>query len=336
MQKVHYELDLNNRLVLKSGKKSTLTGFRRVIDGRFKVNKNNELSYRVKSPVSRGHRFPNQFRLRGEWSLTNNHDLRLTLDKESRKTFGDKVTLEGKILDVKANSLLFAITTKTKEGVQKTYVLNLGGAWKTDKYNRLSFHVKREKQRTDILTFKGVWEINKNHEIVYRYEKALLIRKKRKIHTLIFKGHWDIKKRLRISYVLSKDTNSVFDFTARAGILKERYIKYEVGIGLKRKAKPLKRTVTLFGRWKMKKASWLTFEVEYENKKIREIVFRADARLTNKDTVLFRLKNDVENKSIGVSLKLSRKILKGRGEAFVRLLKSKHESALYAGATQRW
>jgi len=336
MQKVRYELDPHNRLLLKSGKKSILTGFRRVIDGRFKVDKNNELSYHAKSPVSRGQRFPNQLRLRGEWSLTNSHDLRLTLDKESRETFGDKITLQGKILDVKANSLLFAITTKTKEGVQKTYVLNLGGAWKADKHNRLSFHVKREKQRTDILTFKGAWEINKNHQIVYRYKKALLIRKKRKIHTLTFRGHWDIKKRLRISYVLSKDTDSAFDFTARAGILKERYIKYEVGIRLKQKAKPLKRAVILFGRWKIKKASWLIFEVEYENKKIHEITFETEARLTDKDTVLFRLKNNIKNRDIGMSLKLSRKILKGRGEAFVRLLKSKHESAVYTGATQKW
>ena len=317
MQKTRYELDPHSRLVGKRGKKSSLTDFRRVVDGRFKVDKNNELSYHTKVPLSQNENFPNQLKLKGKWSLTRSHDLSFTLDKEARKTFGDKITLHGKILDVRKNSLLFAITTKTKENTRTTYVLNLSGAWKADKKNRLSFHVRREKDRRDILTFKGAWEINENHEIVYRYEKALLIRKKRKTHTLIFKGHWDIKKRLRISYVLNRNTDSAFNFTTRAGILKKRYIKYEIGIGLENKAKPLKRTVILFGRWRIKKASWLTFDVEYENKKIHGITFGTEARLTDKDTVCFRLKNDMKNKDIGVSVKLSRKIPGGKGTAFV-------------------
>ena len=321
MQKIRYELDPYNRLVVKSGKKSALARFRKVIDGRFKIGKNNELSYHVKSPLSPNEKIPNQIKLRGRWSLTKNHDLRLTFDKEYRKTLGDKITLQGEILGAAAHSLLFAITTKTKEGVQKTYTLNLGGVWRADKNNRLSFHIKREKQRTDILTFKSSWEINKNHEIIYRYEKALLIRKKRKTHTLEFKGHWDVKDKFRISYMLSKSMDSGFNFYASAGGL---------GAGIKNN-KPV-----LFGEWKIKKGAKFTFKIELKKRNISKLILGVEGKLTDRDTILCRLKKDVAGKGTGVTVKLSRKILKGNGLAFVRLLKEKRESSVYAGAAWRW
>ena len=336
MAKIRYEVDPHNRLVLdESGGKSELRKFRKVIDGRFKINGKNELSYHIKSPAA-DESIPHQLKLRGKWSLTDNHDLQLTLDKQGRETFGDKVTLHGRILDVKANSLLFAITTKTKDNIRSTYVLNLGGSWKADRNNRLSFHIKREMGEHDILTFNGTWEINRNHRIVYRYEKAKFVRKKKKTHTLTFKGHWDIKKRLRLSYLLEGRTDSVFEFRTSAGIFKKGYIKYTLGIGLANRVNPVRRIVTLYGSWKLKRNVGLLFEVKYENKKLHAIVFGAEARLTSRDTISFRLKNDIGNKNIGATLKLSHRILKGDGQAFLRLLKSKREFAIYAGAGWRW
>ena len=349
MQKVRYELDPHNRLVIDdSGRKSDLTEFRKVIDGRFKTDKFNNLSYHVKAPhhslrsgagqapLQEDEHIPHQIKLKGEWSLTDNNELRLTLDKWARETFGDQITLQGEILDVDKNSLLFAITTTTKDNTQSTYVLNLGGSWKADENNRLSFHVKKEEGRHDILTFNGVWEIHKNHQIIYQYEKAELIRKKRVTHALTFKGYWGISEKARISYILSKGTDSVFDFKTSAGIFKENYIKYELGIGLVNRAKPITKTVTLFGKWNLKKDVGLIFEIEYENKKTKQIVFGADANLTDKDTISFKLKNDIENKDIGINLELSHKIIKGDGEAFLRVLKSRQEAAIYAGAAWRW
>ncbi|MBN2453886.1 MAG: hypothetical protein JXB40_06500 [Candidatus Omnitrophica bacterium] len=337
MQKVRYEIDPYNRLIVDGpGAKSDLPKFRKVLDGKFRTDKNNNLSYHIKAPLSEGSAMPNQVKLSGQWSLTDNHELSLKLDKSCRETFGDRITLQGDILDVKQNSLLFAVTTAAKENTRSTYVLNIGGRWKADENNRLSFHVKREGGRYDILTFKGAWEVNKHHQIIYEYEKARLIRKKRQSHTLTFKGYWDIKERARISYVLSADTDSVFDFSTGAGIFKEKYIQYEVGIGLTDRAKKAKRTIRLSGKWNLKKGAGLIFEVEYENKRVKAIVFGAEAKLTDKDTVSFRLKNDIENKDIGVSMELSHKIFRGDGEAFLRALASRRESAVYAGTAWRW
>ncbi|MBU4473465.1 MAG: hypothetical protein L6254_01470 [Candidatus Omnitrophica bacterium] len=346
MEKVHYELDPHNRLVIKkSGREAELRRFRKVLDGQFKVDKNSTLTYHVKAPVSEDLKAPHQVKLRGVWSLTKNHDLRLTLDKWKRQTFGDQLTLQGDIIDVHKNSLLFAVTTRSQGNTQSLYGLKLQGSWQADKNNRLTFRVKRGGDEYDTLAFDGIWQINKNHQIIYQYQKAQLKRRPKKIHTLTFKGYWDIKDKTRISYIIDKDTHSGFDFSAGGGsafggkttlgIFKDNYIKYEIGIGLASKTKPVKRTITLYGSWKLKKDLGLIFEVEYENSKICAIIFGAEARLTDKDTVLFKLKNNL-NREIGAELELAHQILRGDGEAFLRLLQSRQESVISAGAGWRW
>ena len=105
--------------------------------------------------------------------------------------------MQGRILDVRKNSLLFSVSTKTKENTQSTYILKLAGAWQTDKNNRIIFKAKRSRGKHDILTFKGAWEINKQHQIIYKYKKSQLIRKQKSLNTLTFKGYWDIQDKTR-------------------------------------------------------------------------------------------------------------------------------------------
>jgi hypothetical protein len=336
MQKLRYEIDPHNRLLVSErGRKASFTYFRRALDGRFKVDKNNTLSYHIKAPVPRDMNIPHQVKLKGEWSLTGNHDLKLTLDKWGRQTFGDRLTLRGNIIDVNKNSVLFGLTTWKKEGTRSTYTIRLQGSWQADKHNRLTFRVKKEERKHDILILNGIWEINKNHRIIYQYKKAHLIRKTKKTHTLAFKGYWDIEDKARISYIIDRNTNSIFNFKTSLGLFKGNYIKYELGIGLSKRPKPIKRTITLYGTWKIKKNIGLIFEVKYENQKPRAIVFGAEANLTPKNTVSFRLRNDI-NKDMSANLKISRKILKGDGQAYIRALKSKRESAIFAGASRKW
>ena len=161
---MRYEVDPYNRLVLRDTATTTdLPRFRKVIDGKFRVDKNNNLSYHIKAPLPEANKVPRQFKLKGKWSLTESHDLKLTLDKTCRKTFGEQIIVKGEILDVGAGSVFFAMKTRTKDSRKTLYVLRLGGAWKADKYNRLSFHIQKEKSRHDILTFTGMWDINKSH-----------------------------------------------------------------------------------------------------------------------------------------------------------------------------
>jgi len=335
-ERVRFEIDPHNRLIVAvTGAKSKVSRFRHIITGYFKTDKNNSLSYHVKAPTPQGAHIPHQVKLQGNWSLTDDHNLQLTLDKWGRQTLGDKLTLQGRILDIRKNSLLFSVTTKTKENVQSTYILKLAGAWQADKQNRLTFRIKRGQGRDEFLTFKGGWELNKHHQIIYWYEKTQLIRKQKRIHTLTFKGYWGIKDKTRLYYVIDKRSNSVFAFKTGVGIFKGKYIKYKVAIGVLDKGKPRTRTITLYGTWKIKKGIGLTFEIEYENKKIHAIVFGANVKLTPKNKISFKLKNE-RNKEIGGELELTHEILKGDGESFLRFLKSKDETTVIVGAGFRW
>lgn len=337
MQKIRYEVDPYNRLAVdSSGRESGLAEFRRVLDGRFKTDQANNLTYLVKAPLSQGENIPNQIKLAGSWSLMSDHKLCLTLDKSARKTFGDRIILQGEILDVDDNSILFAVNTKTKDGASSTYALNLSGSWKADRYNRLTFCVKREGGTGDVLTFNGAWEVDKHHRLTYQYERARLATKKKDVHTLTFDGYWDIKDALRLSYVLSEATDSAFEFRAGAGVFREGYIKYEIGIGAAGRQTPETRAVTLSGTWNLKKNTGLTFDVKYDGRKTRAIVFGADARISGNDTVSFRLRSGFGNKDIGASLELRRKLLKGDAEAFLSACASRRESAVYAGAAWKW
>ncbi|MFA5411280.1 MAG: hypothetical protein WC321_05415 [Candidatus Omnitrophota bacterium] len=332
MEKLKYELDPHNRLTATS---RALRGIRRVLDGQFKIAGRNSLAYHVKAPLPEGIKAPSQVKLKGNWSLTKERQLRLTLDKWYRQRFGDEVTLQGEIIDAQKNMLLFAVKSRTRQGMPSRYILKLAGAWQADERNRLNFKVDKGQGKFDSLVFEGAWDIDKNYQIIYKLEKEQLTRRRKKIHTLTFKGHWEVKDKTRLSYVIDADSGSGFEFKTSAGVFKNNYIKYELGIGLAHKKRAVKRAIIFFGKWRIRKGAGLVFEAEQGNGRIQAIVFGAEARLTAKDTAAFKLRNSL-NKGLGAELELSHDIFKGDGQAFLRLLKAKGESAILAGAGWRW
>ncbi|MFH0827462.1 MAG: hypothetical protein V1923_06255 [Candidatus Omnitrophota bacterium] len=332
MEKCKYEFDPHNRLTVKTG---GVRGIRKVLDGQFKISDHNTLTYHIKSSVPDGIKAPHQVKLKGTWFLTKDLELRLMLDKWRRQTFGDQLRLQGEIIDVRKNALLFALTTRTKDERSSLYALELCGSWQADAKNRLTFRVDKGRGRYDPLTLDGAWQINKNYQIIYLYKKEQLTQKEKKIQALTFKGYWDIRDKARLSYVLNKDMGSGFDFETSAGVFKKDYIKYELGIRVSGKKQPVKRTITFLGKWKVKKNAGLVFEIERGERKIQGLVFGAQARLTDKGEVLLSLRNDL-NRGIGAGLELSRDIFKREGQAFLRLLQSKQESVLLIGSGRRW
>ncbi|MDP2941131.1 MAG: hypothetical protein Q8N85_02600 [Candidatus Omnitrophota bacterium] len=331
MEKIKYEFDPHNRLIAESA----FRGIRKVLDGQFKISAHNLLTYHVKTPFPADIKAPHQLKLRGTWSLTEDHQLRLTLDQWRRPTFGDQLTLRGEILDVKKNSLLFAVKTRTKDGLPSMYLIELAGAWQANAQNRLTFRVNKENNGSDALNFEGSWQVDENYQIIYRYFQKQLTRKVKEIHTLTFQGYWDIQDKTRLSFVLDVNSDSRFDFNTTLGIFKDNYIKYELGVGLSSVRQPAKQTVTFFGRWQIKKNIGLVFAVEREGRQIQQIVFGAQAKLANTGAVSFYLRNSL-NQDIGAELKLSRDMFGGDGQAFLRLLKEKRELAILVGAGWRW
>lgn len=176
MTKLRYEVDPHNRLVLKgAGERSGVNRFRRVLDGAFKIGGGNSLLYHIKAPAAgfeRGLKLPHQVRLDGKWSLTKNHDLKLTLNNWRRQALGDELTLAGQILQAQANSLLFVLTTRTRDNRTHTNILKLQGRWQADKCNRLEFELEKSGSSGGALTLGSAWEVNKRRQLVYRYQKA--------------------------------------------------------------------------------------------------------------------------------------------------------------------
>ena len=172
MEKIKYELDPYNRFVInKQGKRSGLRKFRKVIDGKFKLDSKNNLAYHIKSPTLKDEKIPNQINLQGRWTLTKDHSLRFLIDKKQRETFGNSLTLKGEILDAKENSIFFSANTKRKDLTKSVYTLNLKGKWSVDRYNRLIFNVRKGANNYDAILFRGAWKISKKHNIVYEYKK---------------------------------------------------------------------------------------------------------------------------------------------------------------------
>jgi hypothetical protein len=253
MNKVFYEVDPFNRLIIGSlagGKKSRVKKFRQVVNGRFKTDENNELSYEVNK--SSGINIPQKIKFSGKYSLDNDHNLVITLNKWNNQCEGNRLTLKTSVMDAKSNEIALLVNSKSGENKSLTYVMKLYGSWQADKQNRLTFGVERDQDSVDGLTLSGAWEINKNNEIVYRRAKSG--------NDLLFRGHWDIKDKCRLRYVLDKKTGSAFNFQSSLGTLapkgKDTYAVFDIGISLS-KTKRLIRKIIFSGKLKMAKGQEL-------------------------------------------------------------------------------
>jgi hypothetical protein len=329
-EKIRYEVDPHNRLVSeKTGKESEVPGFRTVLDGEFEIDENNQVTYHVKK--SQGSETPQQVKLRGKWALDNEHNLVLTLDKWGNQIAGNKLTVESELIDAKGDEIAFSVTSKDSENNTHIYIVKLGGIWQADEHNRLMFNVQKESDATDKITLRGAWEVNKQNELMYTYEKSASGKKEKVTKAITFRGYWDIAGKHRIIYVLNKEIGSEFDFKVSVGKPAARGLEYEIGVG----ATPSKKTITLFGGWKVNKNLGLLFEMPYAEGKIQSIVLGGWGKF-NKD---YRLDLRLQTKAgedLGIDVKLSRRILKGQGEAFIRALRSQKEVSIVAGIGFRW
>src|SRR3989338_973850 len=329
-EKIRYEIDPHNRLVYeKTGKESEVPRFRAVLDGAFEVDENNNVTYHVKkSQVSD---IPQQVKLRGKLALDNEHNLVLTLDKWGNQIAGNKLTVESELIDAKDNKLSFAVTSKDSENNTHIYIIKIGGRWQADEYNRLSFNIEKETGATDRITLRGAWEVNQQNELMYTYEKSVSGKKEKITKTLTLKGYWEIAGKHRIIYVLNKEIGSEFDFKVSVGKPAARGLEYELGVG----ARPSKKTITLFGEWKVSKKIGLLFEMPYEEGKVRSVILGGWGRLDKNHKLEIRLQNKI-GEDLGIDVKLSRSLLEGQGEAFIRALRSQKEVSIVAGAGFRW
>lgn len=317
--KLRYELDPQNRLIIRKSKtakgpasyrKSGLARYRQVVEGEFKIGPHNTLAYESKTPfiAVQDTGTPNKIKLTGSWSLTDNHDLKLTLGRSELQPYQDELILKGEIVsasaEAEADSLLFAVTRKSDEDKTTRRILTLKGTWQADKDNRLTFKVEKEDGSPDSLIFEGSWEVNRSNEIVYRYTKTYLKRREKIEREIIFRGHWKFTDNYRLIYALDLKGDSAFEFKLGVGsriIPKENSISFEIGAGLRH---PSKR-INLYGKWRLNKPLDVGFEVNYGGGRRMELT-------------------------------ISKKLLKGQLEPYIKLMRSREESGAQLGVAFRW
>lgn len=313
--RIKYEIDPHNRLVRVGA-----GGLREVLEGRFKTDNRNQLVYHVKRPV--GMDAPQQIRFKGSWGLAGDNRLVMTLDKWYQQIAGNKLTFEAELIDARDNEVVFTVTTRNEGRSQTISLLRLGGIWQADAANQLSFRVE---ENDGVLKLRGEWRVNKRHEIEYIYEAGRRMAKR----VIAFKGAWEMAGRSRLRYVLNRVIGSGFDFKAELERVLADRIEYSIGIG----ANPRKKTLTLFGSWKLDRRFGLAFEVTCGDRRVERMAFSAKARVTKNSDIELKLKTG-EGRDLGAELVLSRSLLDT--QTYLRLAKEAAGAGIFIGTGKRF
>jgi len=331
--KLSYKISKNNRLEITKDKKILYP------KGKFAINSNNQLVYEVNESSSwwQGHGMSKRITLKGEWGIDLNHNLLFTLRKTQTQAGGERLLLKSKIIQAKANYLVFSLGTQGKAGTHRLRLLQLNGKWQADKYNRLQFLVKKIKT-SDTLTFQGNWQVRKNI-LIYTYREASLIARTKRTHTLRFQGYWQINKPNRLTYILATKGNSSFEFKAFLEtpnlIGKKGVIKYRLGVGLKGSRLFNTEIITLYGVWKLHRKTGLSFDIDYEEGKVKVINFGAFVRINKYNKIIFKLRSR-ERKDLMMSVEFRRSFLKDNAEWFLKAIAEDKHPRFEWGITIPW
>jgi hypothetical protein len=320
MKRIKYEIDPHHRLVATGG------GLRQVLDGTFRISKNNELVYHVKRSV--GQDEPQQVRCSGTWALDAEHRLVFSLDKWNRTIAGGKLVLKAEVLSASGHELVFTLNSRDGGGREKITLLTFGGSWHVDNNNRLNFFVEREPGSPDRLQFRGSWAVNRDHELEYRFSGT-----GRDLQALGLKGSWAVGRRGRLTYVF--DCGKAAGAPARidlqaslAHAFSDRLI-FVLGGEIQPRAKKM----VFSGKWRFDKKYGLGFELTRRDGRLSRIAFGGYARLKNGVTAEIELTSP-RGEALGVAVNLSRQVW--GGAAFLRLLKGSDGNAVFLGYGRSW
>lgn len=325
-ERIIYEVDPHNRLVVSRPGPSPAK-FRTVLDGIFRIEKFGQLSYHVMKPQDSS--IPQKVNLSGNWSLDADRNLVFTFDKWNEGCYGNKLTIKGEVISAKEGSISFSAAARTPGGKTRIYVLTLEGVWRARKDNFIVFRVERTAGSSDELVFEGGWQV-RNNQILCTYTKRGLARGSGSRHSFILTGYWQISEKNRLVYVVNKRIGSELEFAVSLAQPMPKGLRYEIGIGVT----PAKRTVELFGSWKINDSLGVVFEIPYEDGNVRNILFGAAVRSCG-GMIELSLK-DRKGRDLEIKGRFSRRIFEGRGEAFAEALRSGREVSIAAGAGFRW
>lgn len=327
---VSYNITKENQLSVSLPHKD-----KKLLHGEFTIDSNNTLIYSINEPTGwyRQYNIPGKIKFDGEWKLDDDHNLVLSV-REKENSVEKNLKLRGKIIDSSEDLFLFSIKSNTSPQESRITFLKLRGMWKADKYNRIFFEVKRNKQNR--LLLKGIWKLNENNQITYEYEKLKTKRKEK----FILSGHWNIISKDRIRYIIERAKDSYLNFKVYLETPNvypaEGKIKYRVGIGIEKDRKD--EVISISGTWKFSRRLGLVFELDSEQGQLHRIKFKAKLTVAKKDKLIFSLYNNKDYPN-GISitfLKHHPQIPNKDFQYFLRLKKQGKEPKIEIGGKIRF
>jgi len=306
-----YSVSPENQLLLQHPKTKSIIK----LPGRFKIEKNNRLTYQLDSPFELKHKIT----FSGAWRLNENHDLELVLDKVSSERSQDILTIKGDIIRADRGVLAFEVKTIDQDGLLHAQVIELGITWFSDEKNRLSFLVRDNKSGR--ITLQCAWKINKNLQIQYTYEKSDLVTGVKSKNTLVFDGFWQIAAKNKLVYKFIHDSDSCFELRALLETPtiypKKNAIKYRIGVGFKQGRRD--NLLSFYGSWKLNRELGLDLTLDYGQAGLKNMEFATSIALNKNNEVKFNLKSP-QGEPLGLAVILTHKFLKtSSAQAFLRL-----------------
>ena len=308
----------------------------RVLEGRLTTDTKNRLVYRAESTNGvDGRPGPESFVLDGDWRLTADHELALSLRQGARQG-RQTLSLKGTLQAPQARMLVFALRSDEHAQGALDHRLSLSGRWGADAKNRLVFFLERADGSETPLTLQGGWEVDERQRVLYRYRQRASGRRSDE-RQLAFEGAWDVTAADRLTYRLAGSDNASFEFRARLSspslIAREGRIVYDVGIGLTQGRRQVRR-VELFGSWKLYRDLSVSFEMPMAGGRVQSLRFQGTAALGPRDQVAVALSTR-RRERLGLTVLFARKLLPN-AELFLRLKQAPDERAVLGGVRVRF
>lgn len=335
MARVHYEFDELNRLIIRDPKDALRS--RRIVEGRLSLDRKNRLHYRTRAKAgSDGGAGTSDVLLDGTWTLSPTHELGLALHP-GEELGRQKVFLRGSIVEAHDHALVVSLTRRTRDGQRTSQRLSLSGRWQADARNRLAFLVAKADGAEDRLVFEGAWEVDRTHQLRYRFEQAQAGRR-RALQTLEFSGAWDLRPGARVAYQLGADARSAFEFQAALQSpnlnARDGRIVYQIGIRLS-DGRTIRRTVALFGAWKLHRDLSVSFEMSQPSGGGRTLTFEGTAAVASRASVSVQLRSR-DGEPLGFAVVFSRSFLREEAQWFLRLERAGEDTRLLGGVQGRF
>lgn len=278
----------------------------------------------------------------GAWKLLPNQEVGYRLEGRD-----EEIRIRGPILAAEPDALVAAVTVRQDDQTVVTRTVRIAGRWKTDGGNRIVFEVERSRGRTNTLVFRGTWKLNDAQEIVYTHRTAGAPGGRRASEQeIVFRGDWKLSEKRQISYVLGGDSGSAFRFRGAfqtpSILAKKGEIRFQLGAEVTgrggrgdRAGRAERKTLTLFGTWKVGRDLGLSFELDRPGSRRSVLRFGGDFSLKGPRTLSVNLKSE-RGRPLGVELVLTREILGGDGALFARIARTAEETRVEAGGKINW